>query len=84
MSHSNNQTISQDEASADCLLQGFRHHYHRLESAIQTAIQSGTDSGRLSRMGDDLDEYIQLVQQVLIDFIKVLELIKLSDCQLYY
>lgn len=61
----------QNEINAESLLQGFRHHYHKLESTIRTAFESGTDPGRLSRIGDDLDEYIQLVQQVLINLSKL-------------
>lgn len=55
---------AQVETSAELLLQGFRFHYNRLQDIITTAVQSGTDPGRLSRIGDDLDEYINLVKEV--------------------
>lgn len=65
---SENNTLLQDETdiTSNLLLQGFRFHYSRIKDSIITAVQSGTDPGRLSRIGDDLDCYIDLVKEVYI------------------
>ena len=46
------------------LLSAFRIHYRRFEHAIQEASVNPTDSTVLARLGDDLDEFANLVIEV--------------------
>ena len=46
------------------LLVAFQTHYHRLEHLVTEATTHATDSTVLTRLGDELDEYINLVIQV--------------------
>ena len=46
------------------LLAAFRTHYHGLEHLVTEATMHATDSTVLARLGDELDEYINLVIQV--------------------
>jgi len=46
------------------LLSAFRIHYSRFEHAIQEAWVNTTDSTVLARLGDDLDEFTNLVTEV--------------------
>ncbi|KAF7343958.1 hypothetical protein MVEN_01685000 [Mycena venus] len=48
---------------ATSLLDAFRLHYNRFQDAVATIIQTPTDAVVIARLGDDLDEYIQLVEQ---------------------
>ncbi|KAI0055053.1 hypothetical protein BV25DRAFT_1766853, partial [Artomyces pyxidatus] len=45
------------------LLDGFRRHYHQFDSSIREAIASESDSTVIARLGDDLDQFGQLVTQ---------------------
>ena len=58
--------MAQDNHSmqSDNLLNAFRAQYHHFSTAISNAIQSNVDSMVLARLGDDLDEYDNLVQEV--------------------
>jgi hypothetical protein len=55
--------VSNPEGPQD-LLSTFRIHYHRFEHAIQEASVNPTDSTVLARLGDDLDEFANLVIKV--------------------
>jgi hypothetical protein len=46
------------------LLSAFRIHYYRFECAIQETSVNPTDSTILARLGDDLDEFANLVIEV--------------------
>lgn len=46
------------------LLNAFRAHYHRFTQVVHEAITSHADSTVLARLGDDLDEYLVLVNEV--------------------
>jgi hypothetical protein len=46
------------------LISAFRTHYYRFEQAVQEASAVLADSNVLARLGDDLDEYSDLVTQV--------------------
>ncbi|KAJ7199943.1 hypothetical protein GGX14DRAFT_372621 [Mycena pura] len=45
------------------LLDAFRTHYNRLQNSVADIIQNPTDAVVIARLGDDLDEFMQLVQQ---------------------
>lgn len=49
---------------SDELLAEFRRRYHRFGEAIVEASENGSDSNVLERLGDDLDEYLVLANQV--------------------
>ena len=42
----------------------FRTNYHRLEHLVREAITNVTDSTIFARLGDELDEYLNLVNEV--------------------
>lgn len=46
------------------LLAAFHDHYQRYEQAVQAALSNPTDSTVLERLGDDLDQFSQLVAEV--------------------
>lgn len=46
------------------LLDAFRFHYRRYEHLVQEATRSATDSTVIARLGDEVDEYINLVNEV--------------------
>jgi hypothetical protein len=46
------------------LLNAFRAQYQHFSMAIPSAIQSNADPVTLARLGDDLDEYYSLAQEV--------------------
>ena len=46
------------------LLSAFRTHYYRFEQAVHEATAVLADSNVLAHLGDDLDEYSDLVTQV--------------------
>jgi hypothetical protein len=48
----------------DDLLNAFRAQYQHFSVTIPGAIQSNVDPVTLARLGDDLDEYFNLVQEV--------------------
>lgn len=56
--HPDNSTQSID------LLQAFQTHYHRFEHVISSTLQNPTDSTVLARLGDDLDEFANMVTEV--------------------
>jgi hypothetical protein len=59
-------TMSQlPEASVADLLEAFCQHYHQFESSIHNAVSNSADPQVLWWLGDDLDQYIHLVNQVL-------------------
>jgi hypothetical protein len=49
---------------ATSLLDAFKLHYNRFQDAVTAKIQTPTDTVVIARLGDDLDEYIQLVERV--------------------
>ncbi|KAJ7886337.1 hypothetical protein B0H13DRAFT_2020607, partial [Mycena leptocephala] len=49
--------------AADELLNAFRAHYRRYENAVHEAIANSTDAVVLWRLGDDLDQYLGLVNE---------------------
>jgi len=46
------------------LLNAFRAQYQHFDGAITHAVQSSADPVILARLGDDLDEYYNLAQEV--------------------
>lgn len=46
------------------LLDAFRHHYSRIEGAVQEVMYIPTDTTILERINDDLAEYAGLVEEV--------------------
>lgn len=53
-----------DPNRPEALLDAFRSHYHRFETSVTNIIQSPTDAVVIARLGDDLDEFARLVQEV--------------------
>lgn len=51
------------------LLSAFRINYSKFERAIQEAVVDATDSTVLARLGDDLDEFANLVIEVYVLYI---------------
>ncbi|KAJ7698848.1 hypothetical protein B0H16DRAFT_1349353 [Mycena metata] len=45
------------------LLNAFRTHYQRFQASVNDIAQNPTDAVVIARLGDDLDEYAELVQQ---------------------
>ncbi|KAJ6481519.1 hypothetical protein C8R47DRAFT_982430 [Mycena vitilis] len=45
------------------LLDAFRLHFNRFQDAVAAIIQNPTDAVVVARLGDDLDEFLRLVQQ---------------------
>jgi len=58
------QSTFNSELNPLTLLDAFRLHYSRFETVIGEAVTHPTDSTVLARIGDDLDEYAALVQEV--------------------
>ncbi|KAJ7482725.1 hypothetical protein FB451DRAFT_1338260 [Mycena latifolia] len=50
------------------LLNAFREHYHCYESSVHEAISNSADAIVLWRLGDDLDEYLGLVNEASLPF----------------
>lgn len=46
------------------LLEAFRSRYNRFARAIHDAVGNQTDSVVLARLGDDLDEFLGLINEV--------------------
>jgi ABC-type branched-subunit amino acid transport system substrate-binding protein len=46
------------------LLDAFRTHYHRFQTAVTTLVGSQADAIVVSRLGDDLDEFAEIVREV--------------------
>jgi len=47
------------------LLEAFRHHYRSFEANVQQAVSNGSlDTAILWRLGDDLEQFTRLVQEV--------------------
>ena len=46
------------------LLDAFQMHYHHFEHLVTEATHSATDSTVLTRLGNELEEYINLVNEV--------------------
>ncbi|KAJ7092053.1 hypothetical protein B0H15DRAFT_777894 [Mycena belliarum] len=46
------------------LLDAFREHYHRYVSSVQDAVTNSADTVVLWRLGDDLEQYINLIEEV--------------------
>lgn len=46
------------------LLDAFRMHYYHFENLVTEATHSATDSTVLTRLGNELEEYINLVNEV--------------------
>ena len=44
--------------------ESFRHHYHRFDRTIHEILAVLTDSVILARLGDDIDEYTAIVNEV--------------------
>jgi hypothetical protein len=53
-----------DPSGRDELLNAFRAQYQHFVHSIHEAVQSGTDPVVLAWLGDDLDEYYRLTQEV--------------------
>lgn len=51
-------------ANESDLLTAFRTYYHRFVQSVQEAVLSSADSTVLHRLGDQIDEYSALVNQV--------------------
>lgn len=46
------------------LLDAFQTNYHHFEQLVREAVTHATDSTILARLGDELDEYLNLVNEV--------------------
>lgn len=46
------------------LLNAFRTHYHRFQTAITDLVAVGSDAMVIARLGDDLDEFSAIVEEV--------------------
>lgn len=61
---------SNQTSSEGTLLDAFRLHYRRIESGVTEATSSTSSSGSdlvvVERLGDDIDEYTSLFNQVFI------------------
>lgn len=57
-------SASSNSQTSEDLLTAFRLHYHQFDRAIHDALKGQTDSVVLARLGDDLDEYLTLVNEV--------------------
>ena len=56
---------SETEAqSSEALITAFRLHYHHFDRAVHDALAVPTDSVVLARLGDDVDEYSAIVNEV--------------------
>ena len=62
MSHSN--PTETGGLSSEALLTAFRLHYHRFDRTIHEILAAPTDSVVLARLGDDVDEYSVIVNEV--------------------
>lgn len=51
-------------SSDDGLLEAFRANYFRFEQAIHNAVTETYDSVVLARLGDDVDEYLSIANEV--------------------
>lgn len=56
--------MSETEVPSEDLLSAFRNNYCRYEYLVHEATEAATDSTVLSRLGDEIDEYIKLVNEV--------------------
>lgn len=56
--------MSQAENHPENLLDAFRIHYRRYERLVLQATQAATDTTVLARLGDEVDEYIRIVNEV--------------------
>ncbi|KAJ6501015.1 hypothetical protein DFH09DRAFT_1252122 [Mycena vulgaris] len=52
-----------EPAAPGDLLNAFRAHYNRFQASVTAIVQTPTDSIVIGRLGDDLDEFVQLVRQ---------------------
>lgn len=52
--------------AANDLLSAFRIHYHQFQLAVTEALNEDTDTTVVERLGDDLDEFTALVNEVCI------------------
>ena len=59
-----NNSLDRGTLSSEALLAAFRLHYHRFDQAIHEALGAPTDSVVLARLGDDIDEYLAIVNEV--------------------
>lgn len=57
-------SVNNTENNSAALLDAFRTHYHRFNTAIHSACGGQTDSVVLARLGDDIDQYLNLVNEV--------------------
>jgi hypothetical protein len=46
------------------LLNAFRAHYHRFAAAVTELAGGQTDAAVIARLGDDLDEFVRVVEEV--------------------
>ncbi|KAJ7137391.1 hypothetical protein C8R43DRAFT_893734 [Mycena crocata] len=47
----------------DTLLNAFRTHYHRFQTSVTNIVNNPTDATVIARLGDDLDEFVTIVQE---------------------
>ena len=50
--------------ATEVLLDAFRTHYHRFAAAVTSLATDPTDAIVIARLGDDLDEFAAIVQEV--------------------
>ncbi|KAF8184260.1 hypothetical protein K438DRAFT_1594782, partial [Mycena galopus ATCC 62051] len=65
------------ESSATELLDAFRSHFQRFQTLVTDVVQNPTDAVVIARLGDDLDEFADLVQQ----YSGIFEALELSTIQ---
>lgn len=46
------------------LLNAFRSHYQRFQTAVTDLVGSNADAIVISRLGDDIDEFAEIVNEV--------------------
>ncbi|KAJ7053160.1 hypothetical protein C8F01DRAFT_996937 [Mycena amicta] len=52
------------ELTGDALLDAFRRHYRRFEEFVQSLATNPTDAIVISRLGDDLNEFVVILREV--------------------
>ncbi|KAK7043515.1 hypothetical protein R3P38DRAFT_3441058 [Favolaschia claudopus] len=55
--------MSVSGAAQQDLLNAFREHYHRYEASVRSAVANSADTVVLWRLGDDLEEYANLLDE---------------------
>ena len=57
-------TSADEEGDRQVLLSAFRFYYHQFHEVIQQVSRVETDSFRLEKLGEELEEFSRLVERV--------------------